>query len=338
MAEVSSVVWFVYDGDCPICNIAAQGLRISKAVGGLKTLNAREDRNHPIMQEIKQQRLSLDDGMVIKYEGDFYHGKDALHLMALLGSDSGWFNRMNAILFRYKILCSICYPPMRAVRNLLLLIKSIKPISNLVEPCKNMAPIFQPIFGERWKDMSILMLRRYANRPYSNDIIKAEGCLEISLVRFLAVIAPVLKWISPLPMFAGKDIPVTVFFESKLSSSACYLKRIFHLKNNKQFHFQSFMITTGGSEVIEYITPNIGCRLNYAYSNDKVVITHKCYVLKILDLTLPLPLTWLIGSVYAEETSISTSSFSMLMNITHPLFGRLYEYKGTFTIGQDDAK
>lgn len=124
-------IWFVYDGDCPICTTAAQALRIRKAAGELRLLNARKEAAHPLMRAIRERRLSLDDGMVIVYGGNYYHGADALQVMALLGTGQGWFNRMNAMLFRSKKAAALCYPTMRACRNLLLRIKGVRKIHNL---------------------------------------------------------------------------------------------------------------------------------------------------------------------------------------------------------------
>jgi predicted DCC family thiol-disulfide oxidoreductase YuxK len=124
-------IWFVYDGDCPVCTTASRALQIRKAAGELKLLNAREETNHPLMQEIRKRKLDLDEGMIIKVEDNYYHGADALHVMALLGTDQGWFNRMNAILFRSKVMAGLCYPSMRGARNLLLKIKGVQKIRNL---------------------------------------------------------------------------------------------------------------------------------------------------------------------------------------------------------------
>jgi predicted DCC family thiol-disulfide oxidoreductase YuxK len=124
-------VWFVYEGDCPICNTAANALQIRKAVGNLHLVNAREDKDHPLMAEINRKGMNLDDGMVIKFNDTCYHGADALHVMALLGTGQGWFNRMNALLFRSPLLSSLCYPSMRAARNLALRLKRIPKLHNL---------------------------------------------------------------------------------------------------------------------------------------------------------------------------------------------------------------
>jgi predicted DCC family thiol-disulfide oxidoreductase YuxK len=124
-------VWFVYDGDCPICSVAARGLRIRKAVGSLNLVDARTETDHPVLQEIRNLKLDLDEGMVIKFRDTCYHGADALQVMALLGTGQGWFNRTNAMLFRSKILSKICYPPMRAGRNLLIRLRGVEKIGNL---------------------------------------------------------------------------------------------------------------------------------------------------------------------------------------------------------------
>jgi predicted DCC family thiol-disulfide oxidoreductase YuxK len=130
-ASAKGEVWFVYDGHCPICTTAANALQIRNAVGNLHLVNAREESNHPIMQEIRARRLNLDEGMVIKFLDQCYFGADALHVMALLGTGQGWFNRMNARLFRSKTLSRLLYPPMRTARNLFIRLKGISKIDNL---------------------------------------------------------------------------------------------------------------------------------------------------------------------------------------------------------------
>jgi len=130
-ANQKDIVWFVYDGECPVCKIAARGLRIKKAVGNLQLIDARQEKSHPIMQKIHQLGLNLDEGMVLKFNNNYYHGADALQIMALISTNQGWFNRMNYLLFRSRIMSKICYPAMRSVRNLILKLNGISKISNI---------------------------------------------------------------------------------------------------------------------------------------------------------------------------------------------------------------
>lgn len=80
MNGVSQVkrIWYIYDGECPLCRSAASALRIKQDYGQLHLVNARESEAHELVAAIKQLQLDLDEGMVI-YDGEHvYHGKDAL--------------------------------------------------------------------------------------------------------------------------------------------------------------------------------------------------------------------------------------------------------------------
>ena len=126
-------IWFVYDGDCPVCQIGASLFKVRQAAGELVLLNARTETAHPLLQEINAAGLNLDDGMVIKYRDQLYHGHKALELMAVLGADDGMFNRFNRLMFRSSTMAKLGYPVMRFFRNLLLTLKGIKKIDNLGE-------------------------------------------------------------------------------------------------------------------------------------------------------------------------------------------------------------
>lgn len=126
-------IWFVYDGECPICRTAARAFAVREAVGRLHTVNARTEKNHPVVQQVKAAALDLDEGMVVSYGGQLYHGKDALHIMALIGSDRGWFNRMNAVLFRSKPIAAFAYPFMKGVRNAAITLNGAGKIRNLAD-------------------------------------------------------------------------------------------------------------------------------------------------------------------------------------------------------------
>lgn len=122
-------VWLVYDGECPICRPTANALKIRAAVGELILVNARH--SDPIMLELKQAGLNIDEGMVVKINNTFYHGAEAQHVLAMIGTDEDWFNRINVWLFRSKIIAKLFYPIMKNIRFTVLKIKGIAKINNL---------------------------------------------------------------------------------------------------------------------------------------------------------------------------------------------------------------
>ena len=81
--------------------------------------------------EITSQGLDIDQGMVLKMGDQLYYGSDAIHALALIGSRSGVFNRLNYWIFKSKTVSSILYPILRFCRNLLLKILGKCKINNL---------------------------------------------------------------------------------------------------------------------------------------------------------------------------------------------------------------
>lgn len=125
----SKEILLVYDKECPACNNYCLWVRIRKSVGELKLVDAREPS--AIMDEITATGLDIDQGMVLKMGGTIYYGSDAIHALALIGSPSSIFNRVNYWIFRSQTLSRIFYPILRLFRNLLLKILGKTKINNL---------------------------------------------------------------------------------------------------------------------------------------------------------------------------------------------------------------
>lgn len=131
MEQTKPDIWFVYDGECPICQLGADLFKIKEHVGTLHTVDARLEHDHHVMVEVNKERLNLDYGMVIKYQNRLYQGEDALCLMAEIGTDKDFFNSLNSKLFRSKTISKLCYPFMRGARNVALKLKGVGKIKNL---------------------------------------------------------------------------------------------------------------------------------------------------------------------------------------------------------------
>lgn len=129
MQDNKDDVWLVYDGECPVCTTYCRYIRIREAVGNLRLIDARLPS--PIMDEITEAGLDIDQGMVVKFRDAMYYGPDAIHMLTLLSTPSGLFNRINYYVFSSRMGANIFYPLGKAVRTLLLKLLGIKYIENL---------------------------------------------------------------------------------------------------------------------------------------------------------------------------------------------------------------
>ena len=122
-------ILLVYDRECPACNAYCQIVQIRKSVGELKIVDARE--NSDVLNEITARGLDIDQGIVLKMGDQLYYGSDAMNALALIGSRSGIFNRLNYWIFKSKTISKILYPVLRSGRNLLLKTLGKSKINNL---------------------------------------------------------------------------------------------------------------------------------------------------------------------------------------------------------------
>ncbi|HTN96945.1 MAG TPA: DCC1-like thiol-disulfide oxidoreductase family protein [Nordella sp.] len=117
MSELPQII-LVYDRECPVCTAYCRALAIRQLDRGMQILNARDD--HPVVREIKQLGLDLDEGFVLRIGDSYHHGAEAIHRLALLTTPSGVFNRLNYFIFRSQTLSRLLYPLLRRGRNLIL--------------------------------------------------------------------------------------------------------------------------------------------------------------------------------------------------------------------------
>ncbi|MFZ5724028.1 MAG: DCC1-like thiol-disulfide oxidoreductase family protein [Pseudomonadota bacterium] len=122
-------VLVVYDKQCPACDYYCHLVRIRESVGRLVLVDARD--GGPVMEEITAAGLDIDQGMVVKVGRQMYYGPDAIHVLALMGTNKGFFNRLAYWSFRSSAVSRVLYPALKACRNLLLKFLGITKINNL---------------------------------------------------------------------------------------------------------------------------------------------------------------------------------------------------------------
>jgi predicted DCC family thiol-disulfide oxidoreductase YuxK len=127
-SEAGAVV--VYDGECPFCSRYVAMVRLRDAVGKVRLVNARDP--DPLVDDLKQSGFDLDQGMVLVMGDRRYHGADCVHMLAMLSTPVGAFNRLNAAVFRSRTASRLLYPVLRSGRNAVLRLLGRKKIDALV--------------------------------------------------------------------------------------------------------------------------------------------------------------------------------------------------------------
>ena len=127
--QMAPEVVVVYDKHCPACDYYCNMVRIRESVGRLVLLDARAAG--PLMDAITARGWDIDQGMVVKVGDELYYGSDAIHVLALLGTNRRLFNRVAYWSFRSTAMSRILYPMLRFFRNMLLKTLGKTKINNL---------------------------------------------------------------------------------------------------------------------------------------------------------------------------------------------------------------
>lgn len=192
-------------------------------------------------------------------------------------------------------------------------------------------PLFKAAFDASGEAVPPVMKRHYGLRPGTDDCITVEGTLNIRIAPFFGLLARITGLLVP---FSGDNVPVTVTFTNAETGGkpAFAFNRIFHYPGRKRRVFRSRMTHERYNIYTEYMRYGLGWRFAFSFEGGKAVLRHKGYALKLGKYALPLPLTAFFGAGYAEETPLSENSFAMFTHVTHPLFGKIFSYSGTFTV------
>ena len=127
--QLTDEIVLVYDKQCPACDTYCQHVGIKQSLGPLTLIDARQSSD--VLAEITAQGLDIDQGIVVKMNGQLYYGADAMQALALMSSRTGIFNRLNYWVFRSAIVSGLLYPLLKVCRNLLLKSLGRTKINNL---------------------------------------------------------------------------------------------------------------------------------------------------------------------------------------------------------------
>lgn len=133
--ETQHDILLVYDKQCPACDFYCRRIDVHDSAGRLVRVDARDQT--PIMAEISELGLDIDEGMVLKVGDRLYYGAEAINQLARLSSNKGFFNRFAAAIFRSPSVARAAYPILKACRNLLLKFLRRRRINNLQLPGKD---------------------------------------------------------------------------------------------------------------------------------------------------------------------------------------------------------
>ena len=109
-----------YDGECPFCSRYSELIQARNQLGPFDIISLREDQVSA--QEFRDLGLDLEQGFVFRYNGDIYHGAEAMHVLALATQQADPLLKLNHCFFGQRAVSKSLYPVLRFGRWIALLI------------------------------------------------------------------------------------------------------------------------------------------------------------------------------------------------------------------------
>ncbi|MDP9790969.1 DUF4166 domain-containing protein [Agrobacterium tumefaciens] len=199
-------------------------------------------------------------------------------------------------------------------------------------------PVFREVLGEDWHNLGETIRRHYFLRAFSDDYICVKGTMhEVWHSAVARLLIPLARIFGALVPYRGTSVPVEVHYNAQPNDGTIHWNRVFHFAGRPPFHFRSHMKHAGGNSVIEFVRFGVGMRLKVTAEDGALVFRGKGYIWRLFGTDMPLPVGLILGRAYIEERPVDAQRFSMRMTLTHPLFGELFRYSGSFALGDESA-
>ena len=78
-SDLTDIITFIYDGECPFCNHFAQLLELKSSIPTLEILNGRDNLEQ--LTKLYKQGYDLNKGAILINNGNIKHGADAINFV-----------------------------------------------------------------------------------------------------------------------------------------------------------------------------------------------------------------------------------------------------------------
>lgn len=162
-----------------------------------------------------------------------------------------------------------------------------------------------------------------------------RGHLDIEYPRWMQPFLTFLRLLGALVNRSGPKVPTQV--EKFDSPSGQRWRRTISFPDGKVVYFNSRWVPGQGNRLIEYVNPILGLEMAVHVANGKLYYEGVRFVVKLGSLLISIPEWLLLGHTTIEEQGVDERHFAMDFRLTHPLFGQIFRYAGTFTIEPEPA-
>ncbi len=161
------------------------------------------------------------------------------------------------------------------------------------------------------------------------------GQMDIEYPRFMQPGLRVLRMLGALIDRGGRNVRTVV--EKHVEGERQYWQRTMTYPDGKVIHFNSFWVSGGGNELIEFVNAALGLQMAVHVENGQLHYRGVRFVAKLGRWLLPIPEWLALGHTTIVEEAVDEAHFVMDFRLTHPLLGQVFRYSGKFRAAPADS-
>jgi hypothetical protein len=155
-----------------------------------------------------------------------------------------------------------------------------------------------------------------------------SGRMDIEYPRFMQPYLSSMRLLGALIHRRGEQVSTVV--EKSVVDGRQYWRRTITYPDGQVVYFNSFWVSAGGNHVIEFVNPVLGLQMTVHVENGKLHYQGVRFVAKLGRWLLPIPEWLVLGHTTIVEQAVDDTHFEMDFRLTHPWFGQVFRYAGTF--------
>lgn len=191
--------------------------------------------------------------------------------------------------------------------------------------------LFKSQVGDAWKNLSPHIQARFNANPSPDKPIRYKGVMtrvEASAIGIL--FANLIRFSGALLPFTGKDVPTDILVFSKHGMPDIFKQRVYFFADRKPFAFNSSMRLAENGDVLEFVGYGLGMKLLVREKEGNLHFSDNGYFFSLGKWRLPLPGIFAPGKTRLVHSDMGATTFKIVIEITHFLFGKMYYQEGIF--------
>jgi hypothetical protein len=186
-----------------------------------------------------------------------------------------------------------------------------------------MKSLMQRALGEDWDKLPPALQAHYRFGTTTDT-----GHMDIEYPRFMQPYLSLLRVVGALVDRGGRQVSSVV--EKSVVGERQYWRRTLTYANGKVVYFNSFWVSAGDNQVIEFVNPILGLQMAAHVEDGRLHYRSVRFVVKLGPLRLSIPEWLALGRATIVEEALDETHFAMDFRLTHPLLGQVFRYAGRF--------